>query len=52
MCQAKKRCESAAAAVDRAEMAAELFFGDLASGASVLHESPPRFYDALVNALV
>jgi ATP-dependent DNA helicase DinG len=52
MRQAKKRCESAAAAADRAEMAAELFFGDLGSGASVLHESPPRSYDTLVDALV
>ena len=37
MRQAKKRCESVAAAADRAEMAAELFFRDLASGTSVLH---------------
>jgi ATP-dependent DNA helicase DinG len=52
MRQAKKRCESATAAADRAEMAAELFFGDLGSGTSVLHESPPRSYDTLVDALV
>src|SRR5918997_1149241 len=52
MRQAKKRCEPAEAAADRAEMAAELFFGDLESGASVLHESPPRSYDTLVGALV
>jgi Rad3-related DNA helicase len=52
MRQAKKRCASATAAADRAEMAAELFFGDLGSGASVLHESPPRSYGTLVDALV
>jgi ATP-dependent DNA helicase DinG len=52
MRQAKKRCESAAAAADRAEMAAELFFGDLGIGASVLHESPPRSYGTLVDALI
>ncbi|MDP9410980.1 MAG: ATP-dependent DNA helicase [Actinomycetota bacterium] len=52
MRQAKKRCESAGASADRAEMAAELFFADLGSGASVLHKSPPRSYDALVNALI
>jgi ATP-dependent DNA helicase DinG len=52
MRQAKKRCESAVAAADRAEMASELFFGDLGSGASALHESPPRSYDTLVDALV
>lgn len=52
MRQARKRCESAAAGADRAEMAAELFFQDLESGASVLHESPPRSYDTLVDALI
>lgn len=52
MRQAKKRCESAAASADRAEMAAELFFQDLGSGTSVLHESPPRSYDTLVDALI
>lgn len=52
MRQAKKRCESAGASADRAEMAAELFFEDLGSGASVLHKSPPRAYDTLVDALV
>jgi len=52
MRQAKKRCESAVASADRAEMAAELFFGDLGSGASVLHESPPRSYGTLVDALI
>lgn len=51
MRQAKKRCESAGADADRAEMAAELFFADLGSGSSVLHESPPRSYDTLVEAL-
>lgn len=51
MRQAKKRCDSAAADADRAEMAAELFFEDLGSGASRLHESPPRSYDTLVDAL-
>jgi len=52
MRQAKKRCESAGASADRAEMAAELFFADLGSGASVLHKSPPRSYDTLVGALI
>jgi ATP-dependent DNA helicase DinG len=52
MRQAKKRCESAAASADRAEMAAELFFQDLGSSASVLHKSPPRSYDTLVDALI
>jgi ATP-dependent DNA helicase DinG len=52
MRQAKKRCESAVVAAERAEMAAELFFEDLGSGASVLHESPPRSYGNLVDALV
>ncbi len=52
MRQAKKRCESAGASADRAEMAAELFFEDLGSGASVLHKSPPRSYDTLVDALI
>ncbi|MBA2345799.1 MAG: ATP-dependent DNA helicase [Rubrobacter sp.] len=52
MRQAKKRCDSAVASADRAEMAAEIFFGDLAGGDSVLHQSPPRSYDALVEALV
>jgi Rad3-related DNA helicase len=33
-------------------MAAELFFQDLESGAPVLHESPPRSCDTLVDALV
>jgi ATP-dependent DNA helicase DinG len=51
MRQAKKRCESAVAAADRAEMATELFFEDLAkSGAAALHESPPRSYDTLAGA--
>jgi len=52
MRQAKKRCESAGSSADRAEMAAELFFADLGSGASVLHKSPPRSYATLVDALV
>ena len=52
MRQAKKRCESAAASADRAEMAAELFFQDLGSGTSVLHKSPPRSYETLVDALI
>jgi len=52
MRQSRKRCESAAASADRAEMAAELFFEDLGSGASVLHESPPRSYNTLVDALI
>ena len=52
MRQAKKRCESAVAAADRAEMAAELFFEDLGGGASLLHESSPRSYGILVDALV
>jgi ATP-dependent DNA helicase DinG len=52
MRQAKKRCESAQASADRAEMAAELFFQDLGSGTSALHESPPRSYDTLVDALI
>jgi ATP-dependent DNA helicase DinG len=52
MRQAKKRCESAVAAAERAETAAELFFEDLGSGTSVLHESPPRSYDTLVGALI
>src|SRR5215210_4493841 len=52
MRQAKKRCESAVASADRAEMAADLFFQDLGSGTSVLHESPPRSYDTLVEALI
>jgi ATP-dependent DNA helicase DinG len=52
MRQAKKRCASAVASADRAEMAAELFFEDLGSGSSVLHESPPRSYDTLEGALI
>src|SRR5215212_9687509 len=57
MRQAKKRCEAAVASADRTEMAAELFFEDLArsgasGGASALHESPPRAYDSLEDALV
>ena len=52
MRQAKKRCEAAVASADRAEMAADLFFEDLGSGTSVLHESPPRSYDTLVDALI
>ena len=52
MRQAKKRCASAVASADRAEMAAELFFEDLGSGTSVLHESPPRSYDTLEGALI
>jgi ATP-dependent DNA helicase DinG len=57
MRQAKKRCEAAVASADRAEMAAELFFEDLArsgasSGASALHESPPRAYESLEGALI
>lgn len=54
MRQAKKRCESAGASADRAEMAAELFFADLGNGSSVsvLRESPPRSYDTLVDALI
>ena len=52
MRQAKKRCESAVAAADRAEMASELFFEDLGGGASTLHESPPRSYDTLIDALI
>jgi ATP-dependent DNA helicase DinG len=52
MRQAKKRCASSVASADRAEMAAELFFEDLGSGTSVLHESPPRSYDTLEGALI
>jgi ATP-dependent DNA helicase DinG len=52
MRQAKKRCESAGASADQAEMAAELFFQDLGSGTSVLHESPPRSYNTLEGALI
>jgi ATP-dependent DNA helicase DinG len=53
MRQAKKRCEAAVAAADRAEMASELFFEDLTrSGVSSLHESPPRAYGSLTDSLV
>ena len=53
MRQAKKRCEAAVAAADRAEMASELFFEDLArSDAPALHESPPRAYESLTGSLV
>ena len=52
--QARKRCEGAHAATNTAEMAAELFFEDLRrrnSAATRLHQSPPRAYGKLVEAL-
>ncbi len=49
--QARKRCEAAHAATNTAEMAAELFFEDLLSAPTHLHESPPRAYGKLVDAL-
>ena len=49
--QARKRCEAAHAATNTAEMAAELFFEDLLSGTTSLHQSPPKPYGKLVDAL-
>ncbi len=49
--QARKRCEQAHAATKTAEMAAELFFEDLLGGTTRLHQSPPRAYGKLVEAL-
>jgi ATP-dependent DNA helicase DinG len=49
--QARKRCEAAHAATNTAEMAAELFFEDLRGGTTRLHQSPPRAYGKLVEAL-
>ena len=49
--QARKRCEGAHAATNTAEMAAELFFEDLLGGTTRLHQSPPRAYSKLVEAL-
>ncbi len=49
--QARKRCESAHAATNTAEMAAELFFEDLRGGTTRLHQSSPRAHGNLVEAL-
>ena len=49
--QARKRCEGAHAVTNTAEMAAELFFEDLLGGTARLHQSPPRAYGKLVEAL-
>ena len=49
--QARKRCERAHAATNTAEMAADLFFEDLRGGTTRLHQSPPKAYGKLVEAL-
>ena len=49
--QARKRCEGAHAATNTAEMAADLFFEDLRGGTTRLHQSPPKAYGKLVEAL-
>ena len=49
--QARKRCEPAHAAANTAEMAAEMFFEELSGGTTRLHQSPPRPYGKLVEAL-
>ena len=49
--QARKRCEGAHTATNTAEMAADLFFEDLQGETTRLHQSPPRAYGKLVEAL-
>ena len=49
--QARKRCERAHVATNTAEMAADLFFEDLRGGTTRLHQSPPKAYGKLVEAL-